>query len=132
MFDALIVPGCVAFVFLLVVTYLQRQTREPQFHIWQAVWLTYLLHFIAIAFSRKFPAEYSFFAVVSRLALVGMALLLVLSARKLMRRDDQTPIDLLEIAFDLTPRAASAPARDHNAPAHHGPHRLPRARSGSA
>src|SRR6266702_1716522 len=98
--DALIVPGCVAFVFLLVVTYLQWQTREPQFRIWQAVWLTYLLHFVALGISWKFSGQYELFAVISRLALVGMALLLVLSARKLLRRDE-TKIDLLEIAFGV-------------------------------
>ena len=41
-----LVPGIVALVFLLVVTYLQRQTREAQFHAWQLAWASYLSHFI--------------------------------------------------------------------------------------
>lgn len=85
--DVLIVPGIVALVFLLVVTYLQRQTREPQFHIWQGVWFAYFLHFPLVAAGLAFPRDSRAFDVVARFAVVVMAILLVISARKLVRRD---------------------------------------------
>jgi diguanylate cyclase (GGDEF)-like protein len=85
--DLLIVPGFVAFVFLLVVTYLQRQTREPQFHIWQAVWFCYLLHFVMMGLGLAMPRQAQVFSLLGRFALVAMSLLLVISARRLVRRD---------------------------------------------
>lgn len=96
--ELLVVPGIVALVFLLVVTYLQRQTRESQFHVWQLVWLTNLLHFalIGIALAWKnhpWPPE-----ALARLSLVGMSLLLLVSARRLVRRS-ASRITPLEIAL---------------------------------
>jgi diguanylate cyclase (GGDEF)-like protein len=100
LFSLLIVPGAIALVFLLVVTYLQRQTREPQFHIWQAIWLLYLVHFLALGVGSRFPQDKTPFLLTSNLAMVATALLLVLSARKLKRRDERH-IDILEIAFGV-------------------------------
>jgi diguanylate cyclase (GGDEF)-like protein len=95
-----VVPGTIALVFLLVVTYLQRQTREPQFHFWQAVWFSYLLHIIASGLSTGFPDHAKPFAVISRLGLVTMALLLVISGRRLLLRE-RALLNPMEIALGV-------------------------------
>ncbi len=84
--EVLVVPGIVAVVFLLVVTYLQRQTREPQFHVWQLVWLTNLLHFVFVGANVGFVQHPWILLAAARLALVAMALLLLISGRRLVRR----------------------------------------------
>jgi len=85
--EVLMVPGIVALVFLLVVTYLQRQTREPHFHVWQLVWLAYLVHFGLLGMGESLHHHpWALFAL-ARISLVAMAMLLLISARRLTRRD---------------------------------------------
>src|SRR4051812_47127299 len=98
--NLVVVPGTVALVFLLVVTYLQRQTREPQFHFWQAVWFCYLLHIIATGLSTGFPDHAKPFNVISRLSLASMALLLLVSGRRLLLRD-RALLNPMEIALGV-------------------------------
>jgi diguanylate cyclase (GGDEF)-like protein len=95
-----VVPGTIALVFLMVVTYLQRQTRERQFHYWQAVWLCYLLHIFASGVGALIPAHVTPFAAISRLSLVTMAVLLVVSARRLLLRE-RALLNPMEIALGV-------------------------------
>lgn len=73
-------------VFLLVVSYLQRQLREPVYRIWQAVWGFYvgalLLQSIDQALATTIPAA----LYASHVLLVGMAMGLLVSSRPLSDR----------------------------------------------
>jgi diguanylate cyclase (GGDEF)-like protein len=79
----LLVPGVVAFVFLLVLTYLERQTREPQFHAWQLAWGFYLAHFFARAAFVGSGRRYWWLCATALLCLVLMAEFLLIAGRRM-------------------------------------------------
>lgn len=80
----LIVPGIVAFVFLLLITYLRRQTRSAQFRLWQLVWVAYFLHFICVGLHDTVISYWPVIAA-ARIALVLMTVLILVSGRRMHR-----------------------------------------------
>ena len=95
---SLVVPGVVALVFLLVISYLQRQTRERQFLLWELTWAAYCAHFVLVAASVV-SGSWVLLAL-ARTCLVGMMLALVISGRW-MRRASEPSLHWTEIALAL-------------------------------
>ena len=82
----IVVPGIVGVVFLLVVSYLQRQLREPVYRLWQAAWGFYVSSLALQAFRLTVaPANAALFYL-GRVLLIGMIMMLLLSSRPLTDR----------------------------------------------
>lgn len=75
-----VVPGIVALLFLLVVSYLQQQVRETMFRVWQCAWVAYVLHFVCLGFYFM-PGRRVYFLLASRVMMVALAGLLIASTR---------------------------------------------------
>lgn len=91
----LLVPGAVAFVFLVLLTYLQHQTREAQFHSWQMAWGLYLAHFFARVLFDGTRQRYWWLQTVAYCCIVLMATLLFVAGRR-MRRNPGPRLNMAE------------------------------------
>lgn len=78
----IVVPGIVGAVFLVVVSYLQRQLRDPVYRLWQAVWACYIGGLLLHALSGIHPTT----LYVSHVLLIGMAMALLVSSRPISDR----------------------------------------------
>ena len=99
----LLVPGIVAFVFLLVVTYLQRQTRESQFHAWQLAWAFYLAYFVLLTIFEATGGRFWWVKTIALVGVVMMAEMLLISARRMRRSNEKllSPLEAIVLGIGL-------------------------------
>ncbi|MEP6644988.1 MAG: hypothetical protein ABJA69_10845, partial [Acidobacteriaceae bacterium] len=75
-----IVPGVVAFLLLLVFTYLHEQSRQPYFRAWQVGWGAFTLHY-ALQAVGALEGETALGSFLTSLLLVVMAVSIFVSTR---------------------------------------------------
>jgi len=82
----IVVPGIVGIVFLLVVSYLQRQLRESTYRLWQVAWVCYVGSLLAQALRLGFNIAAPSLNYFARVLLIGMVMALLVSSRPLTTR----------------------------------------------
>ena len=76
----IIIPGITGALFLLVITYLQHQLREPAYRIWEVAWGAYLIYIALLGVEvTVFPSAVVLFA--ARAFLIAMVITLLVSSR---------------------------------------------------
>ena len=76
----IVIPGVAAALFLLVITYLQYQLREPAYHVWEIAWGSYLVYLVLMGFEvTVLPSAILLYA--ARIFLIGMVIALLVSSR---------------------------------------------------
>jgi len=82
---AVLIPGAVALLVLLVFSYLFEQSRHSYFRAWQFAWAAYTLHY-AFDVARNFAPHSAVLYFISSLLLVAMAVCISVSPRLMKER----------------------------------------------
>lgn len=82
----IVVPGIVGVVFLLVVSYLQRQLREPVYRLWQLAWSFYIFSLVLQGFRISLMSGSPALNYVGRVLMIGMISALLISSRQITDR----------------------------------------------
>src|SRR5512133_2590460 len=76
----IIVPGIAGALFLLVISYLQHQLREPAYRIWDAVWAFYIVYVTLLGFELTILPN-AFVLYLARVFMIATVMALLVSRR---------------------------------------------------
>src|SRR5512146_2752079 len=87
----IVITGIAAALFLLVISYLQYQLREPAYRIWEIAWGSYLVYLVLMGFEvTVLPSAVLLYA--ARIFLIGMVIALLASSKSVQQLQDKIRI----------------------------------------
>jgi diguanylate cyclase (GGDEF)-like protein len=93
----IVIPAIAGALFLLVITYLQHQLREPAYRIWEAVWGSYLVYITLLGLEvTVLPSALVLYA--ARAFLIMMVIALLVSSRPVNELQERFRLKRWEIA----------------------------------
>jgi diguanylate cyclase (GGDEF)-like protein len=92
----IIVPGIAGALFLLVVSYLQHQLREPAYRIWGAVWAFYIVYVTLLGLEVTVLPN-AFVLYLARVFMIATVMALLVSSRPMQKLQGKFRLEIWEI-----------------------------------